>query len=62
MSIMHNNIHKCIYCGKSDGMLMLINAPGTYFQHFDINTGKMCIENTDKILPNGEKENEYNSR
>lgn len=53
-----NQLHKCIYCGKSNGMLMSIYAPGTYFQHYDINTNKLWPENINKILPNGETQNE----
>jgi hypothetical protein len=48
----------CIYCKKgvteNHQMLLRVNAPGEYWQHWDFqNNG--CLENTENIDPLGKK-------
>lgn len=46
-------IPACKYCGKSDGEMWAMYAPGTYFQHWDYKTHRGCDDNEFQTSPLG---------
>lgn len=51
---------RCIYCnGEATNKMHLISvyAPGTYFQHWDVEKQKGCSKNKENISPSGKRVN-----
>jgi|688.fasta_scaffold758761_2 hypothetical protein len=54
---MNKEMFTCIYCnGEASSKLMLVQvyAPGTYFQHWDLETQKGCKANKENKSPMGQ--------
>ena len=55
---MNEEMFNCIYCkGKATNEMYLWQcyAPGTYFQHWNMETQIGCVENTNNTSPFGEQ-------